>query len=385
MSSHRSRNRSPTPRSARAIRRQLNQPLVAKTTARAIEKAVHSQDNSPQRLQKVLAEQGLGSRREIEQWIADGEISVNGTIATLGQKVLPQDKIVVRGQALRVNKIGKKLPLLIIYHKPPGEIVSKDDPKGRPSVFDRLPLSRRRRLIAIGRLDFNTSGLLMFTDDGQLADFLLHPRQEWEREYAVRIFGEVNEAMLKKLQDGVALEDGTARFHSIVFAGGDGKNQWYRVIVKEGRYREVRRLWESQGVTVSRLIRIRFANQILPPHLKQGEWLQLTDNEVKLFLKNHRYASNNSSRQRHKNGLASPETSNTAVRSTDVRNPNPRNKKAFFEQQFSSPTSELNHDQHNPTARPTKRPTAARPTRRPTSRPGRRRDYQRTLSKKSGS
>ncbi len=382
MSSKTTPKRQQAPRSARAIRRQLKKPLVAKPSVRALDKTVHSQDNTPQRLQKVLSEQGLGSRRAIEQWIADGEILVNGEVATLGQKVLPEDKVVVRGQALRLSKVSKKLPLLILYHKPPGEIVSKDDPKGRPSVFDKLPLSRRRRLIAIGRLDFNTSGLLMFTDDGQLADFLLHPRQEWEREYAVRIFGEVNDSMLKNLQNGVVLEDGVARFHKIDFAGGEGKNQWYRVIVKEGRYREVRRLWESQGVTVSRLMRIRFANQVLPPHLKQGEWLRLNDNEVKLFLKNHHYSANSvaaSTRQRHKTDLAPPEASSTQVPSSKVRNPEGQHKKAFFQQQFSSKKTEVSHDHDTP------RTTPPRPARRSTSSTSRRRNYQGTLSKKSDS
>jgi 23S rRNA pseudouridine2605 synthase len=339
------------PRSARAIRRHIKNPLPAKPAA-TCSNAATTADNTPQRLQKVLAEHGLGSRREIEQWIAQGEILVNGEVATLGQKVLPQDKVVVRGQLLRLGKVKKSLPLIILYHKPPGEIVSKDDPKGRPSVFDKLPLSRRRRLIAIGRLDFNTSGLLMFTDDGQLADFLLHPRQEWEREYAVRIFGEVNDGMLKNLQTGVVLEDGIARFHQIDFAGGEGKNQWYRVIVKEGRYREVRRLWESQGVTVSRLIRIRFANQVLPPHLKQGEWLRLTDNEVKLFLKNHHYSANSFTRQQ---------------RSVKAEVSQSR-KKAFFAERFSQNTTEPSY-----APRP-QRPTAQSPIGRPTSRLRRRRD-----------
>lgn len=229
-----------------------------------------------EKLQKVLANAGLGSRRQMEEWIAASRVSVNGAIAKRGDRVNVYDRIRVDGHLLprRLQQTPSRCRVLI-YHKPEGEICSRADPEGRPTVFDHLPLLRNGRWIAVGRLDINSAGLLLLTNDGELANRLMHPSSEIEREYAVRILGKVDDNMLRELQKGVQLEDGMARFDTIQDAGGEGANHWYHVILKEGRQREVRRLWESQGVKVSRLIRIRYGNVCLPRTLKTGYWRQL--------------------------------------------------------------------------------------------------------------
>ena len=237
----------------------------------------------PERLQKVLAQAGIGSRREMEEWIAAGRISVNGVTARLGQSVAPTDKIKIGGRLVNVRFTTTKTPRVVMYHKPEGEIVSRDDPEGRPSVFAALPRIRGGRWIAVGRLDFNTSGLLLFTTSGELANQLMHPSSELVREYAVRVLGELTRETQQRLLDGVDLEDGPASFASIEEAGGEGANRWVRVTLFEGRNREVRRMFEAVGCTVSRLIRIRYGPFALPPQLKRGQGGELGGGEVRAF------------------------------------------------------------------------------------------------------
>nr|CAA6828285.1 MAG: Ribosomal large subunit pseudouridine synthase B (EC [uncultured Thiotrichaceae bacterium] len=223
-----------------------------------------------ERIQKLLARAGYGSRREIERWIVAGEIKVNGNLAETGQPVSAQDTIILRGKTLNLEARLRATPKVLAYHKKAGEICTMNDPEGRPTVFDSLPKTHQGRWVMIGRLDINTDGLLLFTTDGELANRLMHPSREIEREYATRVLGEVDGDMLKRLQKGVELEDGPAKFIRIKDAGGEGANHWYHVVLAEGRNREVRRLWESQGVKVSRLIRVRYGNIQLPRYLRAG-------------------------------------------------------------------------------------------------------------------
>lgn len=228
-----------------------------------------------EKLQKVLARQGLGSRREIEQWVKAGRVTVNEKPAELGDRISLDDKIKLDGRLVRLQKVEEIDQRVLLYHKPAGEMSSRNDPEGRPTVFDNLPKLRGKRWVMVGRLDFNTSGLLLFTTDGELANRLMHPAQEIEREYAVRIVGKVGEHILERLKRGVKLEDGLANFDEIRDAGGEGVNHWYHVVLREGRNREVRRLWESQGLRVSRLIRVRYGNVQLPRFLRFGKSMEM--------------------------------------------------------------------------------------------------------------
>jgi len=238
-----------------------------------------------EKLHKMLAAAGLGSRRDMEALIAEGVVSLNGQPAQVGDRVKPGDQVKVRGRLVRLPW-QQTLPKVLIYHKPEGEIVSRDDPEGRPSVFDRLPRLKGQRWISIGRLDFNTEGLLIFTTSGELANRLSHPRYEVEREYAVRILGELDQAQMDTLTRGVDLEDGTAHVESIYQADMETEsvNRWYRLVIKEGRNREVRRLFEALGLTVSRLIRVRFGPVAMPPRLKRGMLQDLTEDEINRLL-----------------------------------------------------------------------------------------------------
>lgn len=227
-----------------------------------------------ERLQKFLAGAGFGSRRQIEEWIRQGRITVNGSPAQLGVQISEADQIQIDGKLVRV-RTDRQNRRVLAYYKPVGEITARHDPEGRPTVFDRLPPLRDGRWIAVGRLDLNTQGLLLLTTDGELAHRLMHPSAQIEREYAVRVLGEVAPEALSRLAEGVPLTDGMARFDEIREAGGEGANRWYHVILREGRNREVRRLWESQGITVSRLIRVRYGPVVLRRGLHPGRWDEL--------------------------------------------------------------------------------------------------------------
>lgn len=241
-------------------------------------------EDTSEKLHKALASAGMGSRREMEQLIADGRVTINSQVAKVGDRVKQGDLVKVNGKVIRMGW-KKQLPRVLIYHKQEGEIVSRDDPEGRRSVFDSLPQVRSGRWISIGRLDFNTEGLLIFTTDGELANHLTHPRYEVEREYAVRLIGALDAEQMKSLLTGVELEDGLAKVDAIVPAGGEGVNQWYHLIIREGRNREVRRLMEHLGLTVSRLIRVRFGPVAMPSRLKRGMKEELPEEEVEALLR----------------------------------------------------------------------------------------------------
>ncbi len=235
---------------------------------------------SDEKIQKVLARQGLASRREIERWIEAGRIQVNGQRAVLGDRISLTDKVQVDGRLIKFDPGTARQCRVLVYNKALGEVCTRSDPEGRPTVFDRLPKIKGGRWISVGRLDINTSGLLLFTDDGELANALMHPSKEIDREYAVRVHGEVNDEMIKTLKSGVELEDGKARFTDVQHFDGSGTNQWYHVVLMEGRNREVRRLWESQGVDVSRLKRVRYGCIFLPKSVSMGQWTELGQKEL---------------------------------------------------------------------------------------------------------
>ncbi|MCW8407605.1 pseudouridine synthase [Legionella sp. PATHC035] len=239
---------------------------------------------SSERLQKILSQAGLGSRREMERWIENGWVQVNGKPVKLGDSASAEDKITVKGKLIPNPLKVRQNVRILLYHKPVGEISSRHDPKFEKTVFDHLPHLRQGRWVQVGRLDLNTSGLLIFTNNGDLANQLMHPKYGLEREYAVRVHGQVSPEALNKLQKGVELEDGVAKFTRLEFRGGEGANSWYHVTLNEGRNREVRRLWESQGVEVSRLIRIRYGLLTMPRYLSRGQCYELTPKEVTEFL-----------------------------------------------------------------------------------------------------
>ncbi|MDB2512009.1 pseudouridine synthase [Luminiphilus sp.] len=235
-----------------------------------------------EKLQKVLARIGLGSRRKLEESIKAGEITVNGSMAKLGDRVVAGDKIKFKGRPVANDE--KLENRVMLYHKPVGEVCSRKDPEGRATVFDGLPRLKSGRWVSVGRLDYNTSGLLLLTTDGELANALMHPSSRVEREYLVRVMGRVDEAMLQRLKSGVDLDDGPARFTDIQEGGSDseGINRFFYVVLSEGRNREVRRLWESQGVTVSRLKRVRYGEVFIPSKLKKGQWMELKPRDAEV-------------------------------------------------------------------------------------------------------
>ncbi|WP_298446964.1 23S rRNA pseudouridine(2605) synthase RluB [uncultured Marinobacter sp.] len=237
-------------------------------------------NDEPERIQKLLARAGVGSRREIEGWMESGRLIVNGEPAVPGQKATVSDTFELDGKRLDVAAAAVTVRRVLIYNKPEGEVTTRKDPEGRPTVFDRLPRLKDNRWISIGRLDINTTGLVLFTTDGELANRLMHPSSQIDREYAVRVFGEVDDAMIARLMAGVLLEDGMAKFSDITQAGGSGINRWFHVTLLEGRNREVRRLWESQGVRVSRLKRVRYGPVFLPSRLTLGKWEELDQKAV---------------------------------------------------------------------------------------------------------
>jgi 23S rRNA pseudouridine2605 synthase len=254
-------------------------PRRPKTDFKKLEVDETTTPEPTQRLHKLMALAGLGSRRDMEEMIASGRVTINGETAKVGAGVTQYDIVRVDSRPLKLN-FEPELPQVLIYHKPEGEIVSQDDPEGRASVFDKLPRIKQGKWIAIGRLDINTSGLLIFTNSGELANRFMHPRYEVEREYAVRIFGELTEGQMLTLTQGIELEDGPASFDSISPQGGEGANHWYQVIIREGRNREVRRLFEAFQLPVSRLMRVRFGPVNLPPRVKRGTMLKLEQKQV---------------------------------------------------------------------------------------------------------
>ena len=237
-----------------------------------------------ERLQKVLASQGLGSRRKIEEWIEAGRIKVNGQVASLGDRYRPGDRLLIDNKPVRISGLKKPLILGLMYYKPEGEVATRADEQGRKTIFDSLPACEHGRWINVGRLDLNTSGLMILTNDGELANRLMHPKFHILREYAVRVLGEVSEEQIQRMLDGVELDDGKARFENISDAGGKGSNHWYHVTLREGRNREVRRIWESQGIRVSRLIRIRFGPIKLDQKMKAGTYRELRPAELNQLL-----------------------------------------------------------------------------------------------------
>ena len=238
-----------------------------------------------EKLQKVLARAGFGSRREIETWIGKGRIKVNGKIAVIGDRVTDDDKIIVDGKKLAPQKKIREDRRVILYNKPENEVSTRSDPEGRRTVFDRLPPLKHGRWVSVGRLDLNTSGLMLFTTDGELANRLMHPSSQIEREYAVRILGNVTPEMVQEMHKGVIIEDHLCRFTDIQHYGGEGVNQWYHVVLLEGRNREVRKLWESQGVKVSRLKRVRFGPLFIPSSVVKGRFNELGKTEIEKLLK----------------------------------------------------------------------------------------------------
>ena len=267
------------------------------------------QSGDGERIQKVLAHAGLGSRREIEDWIRNGDVQVNGQMAKLGDRWRDGDRLTLKGRPINVDKRVHAQTRVLIYHKPTGEVVSRRDPEGRPVIFTQLPRLEIGRWIAIGRLDINTQGLLLVTNNGELANRLMHPARQIEREYAVRVLGQIGDVVLERLRNGVELEDGPARFESIEPAGGEGANRWFHVTLKEGRNRIVRRLWESQNIAVSRLIRIRFGSILLPPRLKARTFCELDPAQLRGLIASA--------------GLVAEEKSNKSAGSTPAhRRPN---------------------------------------------------------------
>ena len=237
-----------------------------------------------EKLQKVLARAGFGSRREIESWISAGRVKVNGKVATLGDRVSEKDRIIVDGKKLAAQRRSDLQRRVLLYNKPDDEVCTRRDPEGRPTVFARLPPLKHGRWVAIGRLDLNTSGLLLFTTDGELANKLMHPSSQVEREYAVRVMGEVTPDMVKRMHEGVQIDGELCRFSDIQHFCGSGVNQWYHVVLMEGKNREVRRLWESQGLRVSRLKRVRFGPIFIPSAVKVGKFKELGDAEINKLL-----------------------------------------------------------------------------------------------------
>ncbi|SAK96298.1 ribosomal large subunit pseudouridine synthase B [Caballeronia glebae] len=258
-------------------------PMLRRGRNAPQQKRVLEPDEDAPKLHKVLADAGMGSRRDMEELIIAGRVSVNGEPAHIGQRIMPTDQVRINGKPVR-RKLASKPPRILLYHKPTGEIVSHADPEGRPSVFDKLPSMKTAKWLAVGRLDFNTEGLLLLTTSGDLANRFMHPRYSVEREYAVRVVGQLSEGMKQKLLKGVELDDGPANFLRIQDGGGEGTNHWYHVALAEGRNREVRRMFEAAGLMVSRLIRTRHGPIALPRGLKRGRWEELEDNQVRSLM-----------------------------------------------------------------------------------------------------
>jgi len=260
-----------------------SKPLFKSKTATSSNKSVDA-DAGGERIQKLLARAGLGSRREIERWITEGRLTVNGNPIQLGYHLKAGDHLLINGRVVKWDKYADQPTRVLVYHKPVGELVTRRDPEGRPVIFTQLPRLTVGRWIAVGRLDINTSGLILVTNNGELANRLMHPSRELEREYAVRVLGEVDETMIERLRSGVQLEDGPGHFDEIRLHAGDHANKWFYVTVKEGRNRLVRRLWESQGVKVSRLIRVRYGAVVLPERVRSHSFYELEPKDLQELM-----------------------------------------------------------------------------------------------------
>jgi 23S rRNA pseudouridine2605 synthase len=269
-------------------------------------KRVLAPDADAPKLQKVLAQSGIGSRRDIEEWIAEGKIEVNGEVAHVGQRISFGDRVRVNGKEVRV-RISPPNPRILAYHKPTGEVSTFNDPEGRPTVFRSLPRVQGQKWQSVGRLDINTEGLLLFTNSGELANQLMHPRFGVEREYAARVLGSLSDEQRTKLLEGVSVDGQTAAFKAIEDGGGEGANRWYRVTITEGRNREVRKLFEAVGMVVSRLIRIRYGTVVLPRGLKRGVWVELGDDDVRVIRRLAGHTSNNGQAQPQGQGRGQPQ------------------------------------------------------------------------------
>ena len=281
----------PTPTNAKP-RQRSNQPSSARqpkpnsprTPARKPSPSTSGAPQGGERIQKLLARAGVGSRREIERWIEEGKLTVNGDRIQPGYHLKPGDHLQINGRVVKWEKYAEQPTRVLVYHKPVGELVTRRDPEGRPVIFTQLPRLAVGRWIAVGRLDINTSGLLLVTNNGELANRLMHPSREVEREYAVRILGDVDEAMMERLKAGIELDDGPAHFEDVKFYAGEGANKWFYVTVKQGRNRLVRRLWESQGVKVSRLIRVRYGDVGLPERVRAHSFYELEHKELQALM-----------------------------------------------------------------------------------------------------
>lgn len=261
-----------------------------------------------ERIQKVLARAGYGSRRQLETWIEEGKVTVNGSVASLGDQLKEGDTVKLDGKPCSPKRLWQQPQQVLLYHKPVGEVCTRNDPEGRRTIFQSLPAPEQGRWVSVGRLDLNTSGLIILTTDGELANQLMHPSNQMDREYAVRILGEVTPEMMQQLRDGVMLEDGEAKFADIQESGGEGANHWYHVVIQEGRNREVRRLWEAIGVQVSRLMRLRYGPVIMPNKLKPGRWMALEGKELDYLYEEAGLKSNAAA--------ATKKTGRGAIRST---------------------------------------------------------------------
>ncbi len=322
-------------------KRPLRSP--ARVVPQHVQKVLNADEETP-KLHKILAEIGLGSRREMEELIIAGRITVNMEPAHIGQRVGPHEQVRINGELIKRKLVAPPIRVLI-YHKPMGELVSHNDPEGRPLVFAHLPSISNGKWVAIGRLDFNTEGLLLFTNSGTLANQMMHPRYEVEREYHVRVLGAIERETEQQLMDGIALEDGPAQFQSLkksVDHDGNGANHWYEVVLKEGRNREVRRMFEAVGVTVNRLVRVRYGNMILPRNLRRGEWRELDPTQLNDLTDSVGMAATTSERGGGaKSGLTRSSRSTHPTRSATVKLP-----------AHSRTANAMNHAMTNSSARP---------------------------------
>ncbi|MGE3319138.1 MAG: pseudouridine synthase [Candidatus Berkiella sp.] len=277
----------PTPRAPKRSPSSINArtrsgiPVKSKRTVKEARSAV---SDEPMRIQKFLANNGVASRRAIEEWIKAGKVTVNKAKATLGQSVSACDTIIIDGKKLYLKAFDKQETRVLLYHKPEGELCAARSENGKPTIFESLPQIKGSKWVMVGRLDINTSGLLLLTNNGKLAHHLMHPSFALERQYAVRVLGKVTEDILENLTSGVRIDNELFRFQSVTFGGGTGANQWYHVTLSEGKYREVRRLWESQGCKVNRLIRTQYGPYVLPNGLRKGKYFELSSDEVAELL-----------------------------------------------------------------------------------------------------